>query len=171
MSDSFPGEYIMQSGQLGRALKRVSMQVAEDLKGNNNVHVLGLNSRGYHTGIVIASYLSDAIGHPVLCHPLDAHSDSSLSAEIASLIKDNAYILLVDDVLFSGSTMMKAIRKVLDAGEPQNMKVAVIIDRGHRKFPVQPDFTGLVSPTKFREHVEVEFDAEDRPASVILTER
>ncbi len=160
----------MQSGQLGRALKRISMQVAEDLKGNKNVHIFGLNTRGYHTGVVIARFLSDAIGHPVSCLSLDAHSDTCLSDETASLVHKSAYILLVDDVLFSGSTMMKAIRKVLDAGEPQIIKVAVIIDRGHRKFPVQPDFTGLVSPTKFREHVEVEFDTNDRPVSVILTE-
>lgn len=170
MSDSAISEYIMQSGQLNRALKRLSMQIVEDLKGNKDVFVLGLNTRGYATAQAFTSLLEGSLKIKINCFPLDAHNSNPLSQQISNQIGPNTYVLLVDDVLFSGSTMMNAIRKVLDSNNPKILRVAVIIDRGHRKFPVQPDFVGLISPTKFKEHVEVEFDTDGAPSKVVLTE-
>lgn len=164
-------EYIMRSGQLNRALKRLSMQIVEDLKGTEDVLVIGLNTRGYATAKAFTSLLESALKMSIHCFQLDAHQSGSLNHQISEKISPNTYVLLVDDVLFSGSTMMNAIRKVLDSNEPKILRVAVIIDRGHRKFPIQPDFVGLISPTKFKEHVEVEFDANGAPSKVVLTER
>ena len=170
MSDSVISEYIMQSGQLNRALKRLSMQIVEDLKGNDDILVLGLNTRGFATAQAFTALLESSLKVKINCFPLDAHNADGLSQQVSNKISSNTYVLLVDDVLFSGSTMMNAIRKVLDSNNPKILRVAVIIDRGHRKFPVQPDFVGLISPTKFKEHVEVEFDANGAPSKVVLTE-
>ena len=163
-------EYIMQSGQLNRALKRLSMQIVEDLKGNNDILVLGLNTRGFATAQAFTSLLEGSLKIKINCFPLDAHNSDPLSKQVSDHISADTYVLLVDDVLFSGSTMMNAIRKVLDSNNPKILRVAVIIDRGHRRFPVQPDFVGLNSPTKFQEHIEVEFNAEGAPSKVVLTE-
>jgi len=165
------GESIMQSGQLARALKRISMQVIEDLKGNTDLLVLGLNSRGYHVAQLIAQHVSTSINVEILCLPLEVNVESGSSDEWKQQLQHHSAVLLVDDVLFSGSTMMKAIRTVLDHANPSRLRVAVVIDRGHRNYPVQPDFVGLVSPTKFQEHVEVTFDKKNVPESVVLTGR
>lgn len=165
------GESIMQSGQLARALKRISMQVIEDLKGNKELLVLGLNKRGYHVAQLIARHISDSIKTEIPCLPLEVNDESATSEEWKHYLKQNSAVLLVDDVLFSGSTMMKAVRTVLENGSPSILRVAVIIDRGHRNYPVQPDFVGLVSPTKFQEHVEVTFDENNVPENVVLTGR
>ncbi len=171
MSMVSAGESIMQSGQLARALKRISMQVIEDLKGSKELLVLGLNIRGYHVAQVIASHVSASLNTEILCLPLEVNDESAIYDEWKQLLKPNSVVLLVDDVLFSGSTMMKAVRTVLDQGNPSRLRVAVIIDRGHRIYPIQPDFVGLVSPTKFQEHVEVTFDGENTPENVILSGR
>lgn len=165
------GESIMQSGQLARALKRISMQVIEDLKGNEDLLVLGLNSRGYHVAQHIARHISASINSEIPCLPLEVNDAKISSDSWKEQLEHHSTILLVDDVLFSGSTMMKAIRTVLDYGNPSRLRVAVVIDRGHRNYPVQPDFVGLVSPTKFQEHVEVTFNDRNVPESVVLTGR
>lgn len=161
----------MQSGQLARALKRMSMQVIEDLKGNTDLLVLGLNTRGYHVAQLIAKHISDSIHAEIRCVALEVNEEIKSTETWKQHLQHHSTVLLVDDVLFSGSTMMKAIRTVLDHGTPSRLRVAVVIDRGHRNYPVQPDFVGLISPTKFQEHVEVTFDENNVPESVVLTGR
>lgn len=162
------GEIIMQSGQLTRALKRMSMQIIEDLKGKTDVLILGLNERGYHVARVLCEHVSIAIESDIQCAPLNVHSGDDTWV---TLLEGHSVVILVDDVLFSGSTMMKAIRLVLDHARISKLRIAVVIDRGHRIYPVQPDFVGLISPTKFLEHVEVAFDANNEPMHVVLTGR
>lgn len=84
---------------------------------------------------------------------------------------ENANIIMVDDVLFSGKTMLKALEYILKAGEPSKIQVAVLVDRGHRKFPVEATFTGLHHPTKLREHVQVEFGENDESVEVLMFPR
>jgi pyrimidine operon attenuation protein/uracil phosphoribosyltransferase len=172
MSGSVSPEYIMHSAHLQRSLNRMAMQISEDLKNEKSVAILGINTRGFHVAQCISQLLNRALNVDVPCYPLAVKSDQqSISEEIFQNLKNTKYILLVDDVLFSGSTMIKALRSILNIIEPPTIRVAVVIDRGHRRFPIQPDFVGLVSPTKFKEHVELVFDEENNPKSVILTER
>ena len=161
----------MHSAHLQRSLNRMSMQISEDLKNEKSVAILGIDSRGFHVAQSISRILNKALKIEVPCFPLAVKSDQEpLSVDIAEKLQNTRYILLVDDVLFSGSTMIKALRSILNVIQPPTIRVAVVIDRGHRKFPIQPDFVGLVSPTKFKEHVELVFDDQNIPQSVILTE-
>lgn len=149
----------------------MSMQISEDLKNEKSVAILGIDSRGFHVAQSIAQLLDKALKVGVPCYPLSVKSGlEPISDEIIQQLKSTNYILLVDDVLFSGSTMIKALSSILNIIEPPTIRVAVVIDRGHRRFPIQPDFVGLVSPTKFKEHVELVFDGDNNPQSVILTE-
>lgn len=149
----------------------MSMQISEDLKGETSVVILGINTRGFYVGAFLSQILADALRIPIPCHRVSVQNDTEpFGNDIIRDIREARYILLVDDVLFSGSTMLAAIRSVLDVAEPDKMRMAVVIDRGHRRYPVQPDFVGLISPTKFKEHVELQFDADNYPQSVMLTE-
>ena len=60
---------------------------------------------------------------------------------------DGAEIVLVDDVLFTGRTIRAAINSICDLGRPGRIRLAVLVDRGHRELPIQPDFVGLHLPT------------------------
>jgi len=149
----------------------MSMQISEDLKQEKSVAILGIDSRGYHVALTISKILNKALNTPISCYPILVKSDHNpLSDQIIQQLQDIKYILLVDDVLFSGTTMVKALISIMNVIQPPTIRVAVVVDRGHRKFPIQPDFVGLVSPTKFREHVELVFDDQNNPQSVILTE-
>jgi pyrimidine operon attenuation protein/uracil phosphoribosyltransferase len=68
---------------------------------------------------------------------------------------DGAEIVLVDDVLFTGRTIRAALNAVCDLGRPSRMRLAVLVDRGHREFPIQPDVVGLHLPTDRRDRVRV----------------
>ncbi len=64
-------------------------------------------------------------------------------------------IILVDDVLFTGRTIRAALDAVIDHGRPQNIQLAVLIDRGHRELPIKADFIGKNIPTSHREGIQV----------------
>ena len=64
-------------------------------------------------------------------------------------------VVLVDDVIFSGRTMRAALNAVLDYGRPSAIRLAVLVDRGHRELPIHPDYVGRVLPTAKDEAVKV----------------
>jgi pyrimidine operon attenuation protein/uracil phosphoribosyltransferase len=79
---------------------------------------------------------------------------------------DGAEIVLVDDVLFTGRTVRAALNTVCDLGRPARVRLAVLIDRGHRELPVQPDVVGLTVATERDEHVNVRITPVDRTDEV-----
>jgi pyrimidine operon attenuation protein/uracil phosphoribosyltransferase len=68
---------------------------------------------------------------------------------------DGATVVIVDDVLFTGRTVRAALDAVTDLGRPTAIRLAVLVDRGLRELPVQPDYAGRVIPTSRREHIDV----------------
>ena len=64
-------------------------------------------------------------------------------------------VVLVDDVLFTGRTVRSALGAILDYGRPRSVRLAVLVDRGHRELPIQSDFTGTVLETELNDRVEV----------------
>jgi pyrimidine operon attenuation protein/uracil phosphoribosyltransferase len=78
---------------------------------------------------------------------------------------ENAVVVLVDDVLFAGRTVRAALGAVMDFGRPRVIRLAVLVDRGHRELPIRADFVGKNVPTSKREIVKVclrETDGEDQ---------
>ncbi len=69
-------------------------------------------------------------------------------------------VILVDDVVFTGRTARAALDAVLQYGRPRSIQLVVLVDRGHREYPIQPDFTGRRLQTKHDEEVVVEADGE-----------
>ncbi len=74
----------------------------------------------------------------------------------------------MDDVIFTGQTMLDAVKKTLDIFSPWVLRTAVLVDRGHRKMPVGATFSGINLPTKLNEHVQVQIK-DEKPFEVILT--
>jgi pyrimidine operon attenuation protein/uracil phosphoribosyltransferase len=67
-------------------------------------------------------------------------------------------IVIVDDVIFSGSTLLRLMLTVPDLAEAATVRIAALVDRGHRRFPVEADVVGLYAPTKLNEHIDVVFE-------------
>lgn len=80
---------------------------------------------------------------------------------------DGAEIVLVDDVLFTGRTVRAALNAICDLGRPDCIRLAVLVDRGYREIPVQPDVVGLVVPTERRERVRVRIGPVDPVDEII----
>lgn len=74
---------------------------------------------------------------------------------------DDAHIILVDDVLFTGRTIRAALDALSDYGRPAKVELAALIDRGHREMPIQPDYTGIFLETSRHDHVHVSLEASD----------
>lgn len=158
----------MAASQIKRAVRRMAMQMVEDIRLEAPLTLVGVNNRGHQ----LASMLHDALlatGHTrTQLMNLDVHNNRLNGSSSEAILTQSSHIFLVDDVLFSGSTMMQALRFVLDHANPDFLKIAVLVDRGHRNFPIQPDYVGVVSPTKLNEHVIVSFTSDNEPDSVRL---
>lgn len=150
---------LMPKAHLNRAVLRMAYQILEDHKGAAPIQLFGIHVRGYALARTLARALE-----PISTQPVSVHR---ITEEPVSPDPDS-YVVLVDDVLFSGNTMFGALKALTLERVPKVLRVAVLVDRGHRILPIQPDFVGLESPTKFNEHVDVVFDAAGEPDSVVL---
>ncbi len=154
---------LMSPARVRRTLTRLAYEVIERNRGGANLLVFGIRTRGVVLAEQISGILGGIEGRPFEVHPLDvtAFRDDRPEAEPEPLAEDapdvdDRDVLLVDDVLFTGRTARAAIDAVLRYGRPRSIQLAVLIDRGHREYPIQPDFVGRVIPTKHRERVVVE---------------
>lgn len=84
---------------------------------------------------------------------------------------DDATVILVDDVLFTGRTIRAALDALSDYGRPAKVELAVLIDRGHREMPIQPDFVGISLATERSDHVWVSLEGTDGEDKVLVTPR
>ena len=143
----------MDGDRVRRSLKRMAYQIAEDNRENRAVYLIGIKTRGTLTARMLGNFLSEIYGRelPVLNLNINA-PDPDLFSEIDV---PEAYPLVVDDVIFSGKTMFVALNTIYGMASFTEMHSAVLVDRGHRKFPVQAQFTGLEYSTKLKEHVSV----------------
>jgi pyrimidine operon attenuation protein/uracil phosphoribosyltransferase len=93
---------------------------------------------------------------------------SIVESQIPASGLDGEIVVLVDDVLFSGRTIRAALDAVNDFGRPSQVKLAVIVDRGHRELPIRPDFVGKNLPTSIGERVYVKLQEQDGVDEVVI---
>jgi pyrimidine operon attenuation protein/uracil phosphoribosyltransferase len=155
----------MPPARVGRTVARLAYEIIERNRGGENLLVFGIRTRG----VALAEHLAQALGeveqrafpvHSLDVTPFRDDRPEHLSPAYpkVALRVDGRDVLLVDDVLFTGRTARAAIEAVLQYGRPHSIQLAVLIDRGHREFPIQPDYLGRMIPTKYRERVVVEGD-------------
>lgn len=84
---------------------------------------------------------------------------------------DGAHIVLVDDVLFTGRTIRAALDALTDYGRPARIQLAVLVDRGHREIPIQPDFSGVSLETARMDHVIVQLKKTDGGDAIELVSK
>lgn len=150
---------ILTNEEIQHKIRRIAFQVYETNSTQKEVIIAGIADNGY----VLAEKLKNVLDsvsdlNTSLCK-VEINKDLPLEGVTTSLdIKDykNKSLVLVDDVLNSGTTLMYAIRHFLDV-PLKKFKTAVLVNRNHKKYPVKADFKGISLSTSLQEHVVVEF--------------
>lgn len=149
--DADNGVVLMNGDRVLRSLKRIAFQISEANRASLPVMLIGINHRGYVVAGKLGEYLSPLYDTEVVVRKLDLE-EGHLSGEHPE--KDH-FIVLADDVIFSGHTMFQALSLLTEILQPEEVHTVSLIDRGHRKMPVEAQFSGMTIPTKLNEHVRV----------------
>jgi pyrimidine operon attenuation protein/uracil phosphoribosyltransferase len=145
----------------GRPIALVGIRSRGDEVAERVCNRLAEDDRELELGILDISLYRDDYEH--------LHENPKLQESDIPFVVDGAHIILVDDVLFTGRTIRAALDALSDYGRPAKVELAVLIDRGHREMPIQPDYTGIVIPTERHDHVYVSLvatDGEDKVETV-----
>ena len=161
---------ILDHNEIFARLKRMAYEIYENNYQQSEMLVIGIDQRGGFIAEKLVSFLSEL--SPIKVTLIDAEVDQSeslpgvsLSAELEDLT--GKAILVVDDVLYSGFTMLSVVSILLQL-EPSTIQTAVLIDRGHRKMPISADYVGLELSTTLHQHVSVRIDEDEEKAEVFL---
>lgn len=173
---------ILDDGDISRALTRMAHEVVERNKGAADLILLGIPSRGvplaHRLGERIAA--AESLDVPVGALDVTMYRDDLRLRPARALEPthippggvDGKVVVLVDDVLFSGRTVRAALTALDDVGRPRAVRLAVLVDRGHRQLPIRADQVGKNIPTSLRESVKVLVtEVDGRDAVLIGTER
>ena len=166
---------VLDEAALDRALHRIAHEIVEKNGGTVDLAFVGLRTRG----VTLAQRLAERVGAiegvkpPVGALDITLYRDDLGLKAAQPVVRGTEIpfdvtgrtVILVDDVLFTGRTIRAALDAIMDLGRPTAIRLAVLVDRGHRELPIRPDYVGKNLPTSRRESVAVrlkEHDGEDR---------
>jgi len=153
---------ILNHVEIEHKIKRIAYQIYETFVDEEDIVIAGISNNGFIFAQKIAAVL-DQISplKTVLCevHVNKQNPFEPVTTSIDKALYKNKGLVLVDDVLHSGTTMVYGIKHFLDV-PLRKFKTAVLIDRNHKKYPVKVDFKGISLSTSLQEHVQVVFDAD-----------
>jgi pyrimidine operon attenuation protein/uracil phosphoribosyltransferase len=162
---------VMDADEIARALRRMAGEITERNHGAEEVALVGVRRGGVPLAYRLRVLLRELEGKdvPVGTVDINLYRDDAATARPNPLIGrsdihfpvDGRVVVLVDDVLFTGRTIRAAIDALLDYGRPRSIQLAVLVDRGHRELPIQPDYVGRTIDTAAEERVSVLLDADD----------
>ena len=154
---------IMSPRQVNRTVTRLAYEIVERNRGAKNIVIFGIKNAGAQLAHSLAEQLSIMEDQQIHSHDLDvtAFRDDVDGDEAGDpggngLDVTDKDVILVDDVLFTGRTVRAALDAVVRFGRPRSIQLMVLIDRGHREYPIQPDYVGKTIPTKHVETVVVQ---------------
>lgn len=175
---------VLSAADIDRALTRIAYEILEANKGSENLLLLGIPRRGYPLAQRLAAKLAatdPSIDPAAIVGQLDvtmfrddlAHQPTRAPQRTQLPVSgiDNKVIVLVDDVLYSGRTIRAALDALVDLGRPRAVRLAVLVDRGHRELPIRADHVGKNLPTSSSEKVRVrlaEIDGADVTDEVVI---
>ena len=176
-----PERQIMNQEDVRRALTRVAHEILEYNRGAEELVIVGIHTRGVHIARRIAANLAEFEDIEVPVATLDvslyrddtrvrSQSQTKLQPTDIPMGIQGMRVVLVDDVLYTGRTIRAAMDALVDFGRPQQIQLAILLDRGHRELPIRADYVGQNLPTAFNERVKVrlmETDGADEVALIL----
>ncbi|WP_024796464.1 bifunctional pyr operon transcriptional regulator/uracil phosphoribosyltransferase PyrR [Tomitella biformata] len=183
---------IMSASDVGRTIARIAHQIIEKtaldapheagggLSGGPHVVLIGVPTRGAPLASRLAAKIAEFSGVQVPVGTLDItlYRDDLRGKPHRPLERtsipvggvDDATVVLVDDVLFSGRTVRAALDALRDLGRPRAVQLAVLVDRGHRELPLRADYVGKNIPTARTEVVSVQLAEHDGVDAVLISQ-
>jgi pyrimidine operon attenuation protein/uracil phosphoribosyltransferase len=180
-----PKNTILDAKQMARIIRRMAGEIVESNSGSKagtgEILLAGIRTRGVPLAEKLAAEIERMEGHKVPVGVLDItlYRDDLSTIAAQPLVKgthlprpiEGCVVVLCDDVLYTGRTVRAALDELVDFGRPKAVRLAVLIDRGHRELPIQADYVGKTVPTSQDEVIEVSFDATDGVEQVRILER
>ena len=169
---------VLDENGIKRTLQRIAHELVEKNQNIEEMAIIGIKTRGAFLAERIAKNIENIenIKIPVGAVDITLYRDDLTeiaeqpvlhSTEIDfDITKKN--IILVDDVLYTGRTVRCALDELIDFGRPAKIQLAVLVDRGHREFPIRPDYVGKNIPTSKNESIEVRLSEEDGKEEVVV---
>ena len=172
---------VLTSSDIDRAVTRISHEIVEGNRGTNNLVILGIPTRGV--------WLAERIARAIESSYPDFDSTSNTGRLDVTMFRDDLArsanrvvtesilppsgiagktVVLVDDVLFSGRTVRAALDALSEFGRPGAVRLAVLVDRGHRELPIRADYVGKNLPTSLDERINVRLNESDQENSVVI---
>ncbi|QAV69490.1 bifunctional pyr operon transcriptional regulator/uracil phosphoribosyltransferase PyrR [Salinibacterium sp. UTAS2018] len=166
-----PVRTVLQHADITRALTRISHEILESNRGSDDLVILGIPTRGVTLATRIAAIIRSVDSSVIPAGALDVTmyrddlaqnpTRATRPTEIPSGGIDGKTVVLVDDVLYSGRTIRAALDALGDLGRPRAVRLAVLVDRGHREFPIRADFVGKNLPSSADERINVRLEEID----------
>lgn len=156
---------ILNHAAITQKLDRISSEILEEFYGESSCILIGLNERGHSIAKKLSTLLHGN-NLDVKVVQLIANQPELDLIDFNSKDFKGQSIIIIDDVLESGSTMMRATAFVMNY-EPKQIKTAVLVDRMHHRFPIKADFVGLTLSTTLQDHIEVEITNNEFEAYLI----
>jgi len=161
---------VLDADQISRAVARMAHQILEANRGAAGLVLVGIPTRGVTLAHRLAAAMGELEGATIPTGSLDItmyrddlrrHPTRLVGRTHLPVSVDDAVVVLVDDVLFSGRTVRAALDALGDLGRPRAVRLAVLVDRGHRELPIRADHVGKNLPTAASERVSVKLEETD----------
>ena len=151
---------ILNHQEIEHKIKRISYQIYETFVDEKIIVIAGITKNGYVFAEKIAGILKQISTIEILlCEVFvdKQHPNTAVKTSISTALYQNKGVVLVDDVLNSGTTLIYGVKHFLEI-PIKKLKTAVLVDRNHKKYPVKVDFKGISLSTSLLEHVNVVFE-------------
>jgi pyrimidine operon attenuation protein/uracil phosphoribosyltransferase len=168
----------LSSDDIRRAITRISHEILEQNRGVEGLLLLGIPTRGVHLANRISKVIKEYSSSDISVGSLDVTmyrddlSDQPTRVVGTTSIPTSGVsgkaVVLVDDVLFSGRTIRSALDALNDHGRPAAVRLAVLVDRGHRQLPIRADYVGKNLPTALTERISVRLQEIDGSDEVVI---
>jgi pyrimidine operon attenuation protein / uracil phosphoribosyltransferase len=172
---------ILDAERIRRMIERMAHEIAERHKDLPGLAFIGIRTRGVPLATRLASQLSNLVkqSFPVGTLDITLYRDDLSTVAPQPLLKkteidfdlNGRTVILCDDVLYTGRTIRATLDGVIDLGRPRAIRLATLIDRGHREFPIEANYVGKSVPTAGRETIQVLFQETDGADEVWILER
>lgn len=153
---------ILNDKQIKHRIERLAYQIFEDNHAEKEIIIAGIAKTGYIFAQKIEKALNKISSAKTILIKITVDKDKPLHTTIEDGFSEktlkNKVVILVDDVLNSGKTMIYAMRTFLNA-DVKKIRTVLLVDRDHKRYPIAADYVGLTLSTTLREHVSVEFSS------------
>lgn len=162
---------ILNTTQIRQKLNRLAFEVYEHNFSEKELLIVGIEGNGYKVAIRLSERLKNMSSQKISLGKIKLNKEKPWADEPVIDFEEKAFVnktvILVDDVLNSGKTLMYAVKLFLDK-PVKKINTVILVDRSHSRFPVKADFVGLTLSTTLQEHIEADFSKKEKEAVYLM---